>query len=85
MLLLWEVNLRLQFKEDKFLVEVRDNGKGFDLPRTLDSALSVGSLGLLGMKQRVEMLGGDIRIMTGEGIGTAVILSFPIQSQIEKR
>ncbi|MFC2066944.1 histidine kinase [Chloroflexota bacterium] len=80
-----EVNLRLQFKEDKFLVEVRDDGKGFDLSRMLDSALSVGSLGLLGMKQRVEMLGGDIRIMTGEGIGTTIILSLPIQSQEEKR
>ncbi|MFC1906449.1 GAF domain-containing sensor histidine kinase [Chloroflexota bacterium] len=77
-----KVNLRLKFQADKLLVEIRDNGKGFDLPRTLDSAISVGRMGLLGMKQRAEMLDGDIRIRTSEGAGTAIFLSFPIQSQI---
>jgi signal transduction histidine kinase len=80
-----KVNLRLQFQPDKLLVEVRDNGRGFDLSQTLDSAISVGHMGLLGMKQRVETLGGDIRIKTSEGAGTALILSFPIQPQIEER
>jgi signal transduction histidine kinase len=42
-------------------------------------------MGLLGMKQRVETLGGDIKIRTGEGVGTAIILMFPIQSRIEER
>jgi len=79
------VNLRLQFQTDKLLVEVRDNGKGFDLSQTLDSAISVGHMGLLGMKQRAEMLGGDIKIRTGEGVGTAITLRFPIQPQIEER
>ncbi len=74
-----KVNLRLQFEKDKLLVEVGDNGKGFDLHETLDSAISVGHLGLLGMKQRAEMLGGDIKIKTGEGVGTTIILSLPIQ------
>jgi len=80
-----KVNLRLQFQEDKLLVEIRDNGKGFDFSQTLDSAISVGRVGLLGMKQRAEMLGGDIRVKTGEGAGTAIILSLPIQPQIEEK
>jgi len=79
------VNLRLQFQADKLLVGIRDNGKGFDLSHTLDSAISVEHMGLLGMKQRAEMLGGDIRIRTGEGAGTAITLRFPIQPQIEER
>jgi len=66
------------------LVEIRDNGRGFDLSQTLDSAISVGHMGLLGMKQRVEMLGGDIKIKTGEEAGTAIILSLPIQPQVEE-
>ncbi len=77
------VNLRLQFQEDKLLVTVRDNGQGFDLTQTLDSAISVGHVGLLGMKQRAEILGGDIKIKTSEGAGTAITLSFPIQSPVE--
>ena len=80
-----KVNLRLQFQPDKLLVEVRDNGKGFDLSHTLDSAISVGHMGLLGMKQRAEMLGGDIRIKTSEGAGTAITLSLPIQPQIKEK
>ncbi len=79
------VNLRLQFQTDKLLVEVRDNGKGFDLSHTLDSATSVRHMGLLGMKQRAEMLGGGIRIKTSEGDGTAIILSLPIQPQVEEK
>ncbi|MFB0559396.1 MAG: histidine kinase [Dehalococcoidales bacterium] len=80
-----KVNLRLQFLEDKLLVEVRDNGRGFDLPQTLDSATSVGHMGLLGMKQRAETLGGNIKIKTGEGAGTTIILSLPIQPQVEEK
>jgi len=80
-----KVNLRLQFQADELLVEVRDNGRGFDLSRTLDSAISVGHMGLLGIKQRVETVGGDIKIKTGEGAGTTIILRLPIQPQIEER
>jgi len=80
-----KVNLRSQFQTDELLVEIRDNGRGFDLSQTLDSAISVGHMGLLGMKQRVETLGGDIKIKTGKGAGTAITLRFPIQPQIEGR
>jgi len=79
-----KVNLRLQFREDKLLVEIRDNGRGFDLSQTLNSAISMGHMGLLGMKQRLEMLRGNIKIKTGEGNGTTIILSLPIQPQIEE-
>ena len=80
-----KVNLRLQFQPDNLLVEIHDNGRGFDLSQTLDSAISVGHMGLLGMKQRAEMLGGDIKIKTSEGAGTAIILTLPIQPQVEER
>jgi len=79
-----KVNHRLQFQGDKLLVEIRDNGQGFNLSQTLDSAISVGHLGLLGMRQRAEMLGGDIKIKTSEGNGTTITLSLPIQSRVEE-
>ncbi|MFC2021467.1 GAF domain-containing sensor histidine kinase [Chloroflexota bacterium] len=78
------VNLRLQFQDEKLSIAIRDNGDGFDLPRTLDSALSVGRVGLLGMKQRVETVGGDIRIRTNEGAGTIITLNLPVQSLVEE-
>ncbi len=80
-----KVNLRLQFQVDNLLVEIHDNGRGFDLSQTLDSAISVGHMGLLGMKQRAETLGGDIKIKTGKRAGTTITLSLPIQPQIEEK
>ena len=77
-----KVALRLQFHDDKVEVEVHDNGQGFDSFRTLNSAISVGHMGLLGMKQRAEMLGGDIKIRTGKEAGTTIVLSLPIQTPI---
>jgi signal transduction histidine kinase len=74
-----KVNLFLQFQEDRLNLEIRDNGKGFDLYQTLNSAISAGHMGLLGMKKRAEMFGGDFNIKTSEGAGTTVIFSLPIK------
>ncbi len=78
------VTLSVEFRTDSLFVEIRDDGQGFNLAQTLDSAISVGHLGLLGMKQRVEMLGGDMNIRTSEGIGTTIVFTFPVQSRIEE-
>jgi len=78
------VNLTLHFHEDRLVVEIRDNGDGFDLQHTLSSAISVGHVGLLGMKQRTEMLGGEMKIKTREGSGTAVTMTFPILSPVNE-
>lgn len=77
------VDVRLEFLKDKLLVDISDNGKGFDLSKTLDSAVDVGHVGLVGMKQRAEMLGGNIKIKTG-GSGTSVVLTLPVQQQPEE-
>ena len=79
------VSLKVEFKEGRLLVEIRDNGQGFNLSSTLDSAISVGHLGLLGMKQRIDMLGGEIYVKTGEGKGTIISVSLPIQIPVEGR
>jgi two-component system sensor histidine kinase DegS len=79
-----EVALNVEFNPDEMSLEIHDNGQGFDLSQTLDSAISVGHLGLLGMKQRTEMLGGNMDIRTGEGTGTTVSFNFPVNSRMEE-
>ena len=79
------VTLRVEFRDDGLMVEIRDNGQGFNLSSTLDSAISVGHLGLLGMKQRVDMLGGELNIKTSEGKGTSITVNLPIQIPVEER
>ena len=78
------MDLFLSYKNDSVIVKIKDNGVGFDLADTLNNAISVGSLGLLGMKQRVDMVGGNFDIQTRHGKGTAVTITLPLQPQIEE-
>ncbi len=79
------VSVRLQFEEDNLLVSVRDNGAGFDLQQTLNNAISGGHVGLLGMKQRVEMLGGELKIKTSKSTGTLISINFPISVPVGEK
>ncbi|MBB3387473.1 hypothetical protein FHT82_000193 [Rhizobium sp. BK275] len=57
-------------------IEVRDRGEGFD-PTQVRSA----SLGLVGLRERIDSLGGEFDIKTGEG-GTTVIMTFePMEAE----
>jgi signal transduction histidine kinase len=59
--------------DDTVHVEVRDDGAGFD--PTADTA----GFGLLGMRERVELLDGTLRIESSPGAGATVRASFPVQ------
>jgi signal transduction histidine kinase len=56
---------------------VRDDGVGFDVAKTLGDAAGRGHLGLLGMKERVQVLGGDIEVDSEAGRGTRIRISLP--------
>ncbi|MFQ5860436.1 MAG: ATP-binding protein [Dehalococcoidia bacterium] len=75
-----QVKAKLWFDPDQIRVEISDNGKGFDLFHTLGSALSQRHMGLLGMRQRVETLGGSLRIRSNYGAGTSVLLTLPVEA-----
>ena len=60
--------------ENRLSVTVEDNGKGFDL--TDEDGLSHS--GLASVKNRVHYLGGNIEIESGKGIGTSVMMHFPV-------
>lgn len=57
---------------------VRDDGVGFDVGRTLERAASGGNLGLLGMRERVEILGGSLKIDSRVGQGTRICVALPL-------
>jgi two-component system, NarL family, sensor histidine kinase UhpB len=56
---------------------VSDDGVGFDVAKTLDQAPSSGHLGLLGMKERVQILGGEIEVDSAPRRGTRIRISLP--------
>ncbi len=57
---------------------VRDDGQGFDLAAALERATTGRHLGLLGMRERIEALGGSFEIETRPGRGTGVHAVIPL-------
>ncbi|MBM4446863.1 MAG: PAS domain S-box protein [Chloroflexi bacterium] len=64
----------VEFGDGKIRITVKDNGKGFDLPETTGDLVKQGRLGLAGMQERIQLVGGSLRIKSRSGKGTAVVI-----------
>jgi len=58
-------------------MEIHDNGKSFDVERVL-SAQRYKRLGLLGSRERVEMVGGKFGVVSAPGKGTTISAEIPL-------
>ena len=61
--------------DDHVVVTVNDNGKGFDVRKVN----IVGHVGLEGMRERVEILGGSFQLHSAVGQGTDIQVTLPLQ------
>jgi PAS domain S-box-containing protein len=75
------VNLKLVQNDGELILEVADNGRGFNEKKLLDHK----SLGLLGMRERVAFIGGRVEIRSAPGKGTKVIVTSPIATPGKRR
>ncbi|MBI5921088.1 MAG: sensor histidine kinase [Betaproteobacteria bacterium] len=66
------VNLKMY--DEHLLVEISDSGKGFDP----SAAVSEVHLGLAGLRERVEILGGIFSVQSAPGKGTVVYATLPV-------
>ena len=72
-------------REPKFiLMEIKDDGKALQAQRALLAGGSKG-LGLLGMRERVEMVGGNFAIETNPGEGTKITARIPVSKTTERK
>ncbi|HEV7929526.1 MAG TPA: sensor histidine kinase, partial [Nitrosospira sp.] len=69
------VEVTLSQSANDLIVEVRDNGKGFDS----ENATKKKSFGLLGMRERAAVLGGSIDITSSRQHGTAIRVRIPMK------
>jgi signal transduction histidine kinase len=67
------VTTTLEEKDNQLILSITDNGKGFDI----NTSSSKKTLGLLGMKERTLMMGGEYEIISTPGKGARVIVSVP--------
>jgi signal transduction histidine kinase len=74
------VLVTLNYTRQNIVLDVEDNGIGFDLNSIWKSPSNTRNLGLLGMKERAEMCGGQLSITSSPGSGTHVRTVIPIDS-----
>lgn len=70
--------IRLGLKDNLFIAEIQDDGKGFDLAATMDSYDQRGSLGLLNLYERAKLVDGKTDIVSAPGRGTTISLLIPL-------
>lgn len=73
-----EVWVRLEIDPKQILFEIYDNGRGIAGLLDWDDYARKGHLGVIGMKERAEAVGGAIQIISRPGEGTLVQVSIPI-------
>jgi len=73
-----KAGLTLEFGDGKTILTVKDEGKGFKLPEKVDDLTVAGKLGLAGMQERAQLIGGSLRLESGPGKGTKVTLEVPV-------
>ena len=59
-------------------LKVRDDGCGFDADAARRRSAAGGSIGLLGMEERVALAGGSLELTTAAGKGTQLLARFPL-------
>jgi signal transduction histidine kinase len=71
-----KVRIKLDIEEDKLIMKVTDNGIGFKTSQRNKP----NSYGLLGMKERVYLLDGELQISSQPGEGTTIHVEIPYQN-----
>ncbi len=71
------VDVRLQKLPRAIGLTIKDNGKSFHVERVLNAKKNK-RLGLLGMRERVEMVGGSLRVESVRGKGTTISAKIPL-------
>lgn len=75
------VDIVFRFKEEAATIEVEDDGIGFDIVQMTPSPDSSRGLGLMGMHERIELVGGQIEINTAPGEGTHIYIQVPLAQE----
>jgi len=71
-------SLILEWGDDRVLAIIEDDGCGFDVDAVMKNPVKDKQLGLLGMEERVALVGGSLTIESARDAGTSVYVRVPI-------
>ena len=71
-------SIAIHFADHEIRLEVQDDGQGFVMPETPTDFALGGHFGLLGMKERSELIEGSLLVQSQPGSGTRVLITLPV-------
>ncbi|WIV10508.1 sensor histidine kinase [Proteiniborus sp. MB09-C3] len=77
-----DVLIKIEQTMDKISIVIKDNGIGFEM-NNLKRNPEKNGFGLIGMKERAELLNGKLDIISAFGEGTKIILTIPLERKDE--
>jgi signal transduction histidine kinase len=69
----------LEYRYDELLVIVEDNGRGFQ------SEVETDGLGIIGINERVALVGGKVNIESAPGLGTTLAIRIPATAAVQEK
>ena len=78
-----EVNVRFSFDAEEAHLEIRDNGKGFEVPSNWIEFVRQGHYGLAGAAERANTLGGTFKVQSKPGNSTTIRVTIPWRDSVE--
>lgn len=76
-----QVYVRLVSLDQSIVMEVQDDGRGFDMPEDWVDLARNGHLGLVGVRERAESVGGQAEITSIPGKGTSALIMVPLSER----
>ncbi len=74
-----EVTVRLQYMENLFVMEIHDNGIGFDVVEKKKTTSSGSGVGLRSLFNRANIIGADLSITSSPGNGSTLLIELPLE------
>jgi signal transduction histidine kinase len=77
--------VRLRCEDELFMLEVEDDGVGFNVGAVDQDYAQRGSLGMVNMRERAELVSGILHIESAEGAGTLITVVVPTTEERAER
>lgn len=76
-----ETILELSNDRKGIILTLSDNGIGFNIQQINQDNLGIGGLGIMGIKERMKLVGGKLSLISNPGEGTTIIVKVPLQTE----
>ncbi|MBZ0304304.1 MAG: hypothetical protein K8J31_31500, partial [Anaerolineae bacterium] len=71
------IHAEIEYGSGGVTLKVTDNGRGFEMPAHLNQLTRSGHFGLIGMRERAQLVAGQLAIKSVPGEGTVLTFSIP--------